>query len=265
MQDAIPRNHSELLDSFRFPNPKLSIRQDCFSTHLPVAAPNTAGVVRTQEAVRRTNRTANYFRRLLQRCGTNRGRLRLQSTVISRRPAGGRASRRVTKRRQDVATGAVITGLDRARASHRCIASLHGTARVRRLSNDVADIVGGAIRVAQQKTAAKLTIPIHDALHRVLSNAKRNHATILVTNYGEQFSVKGFGQMISAAIREAGLPERCKAARPSQGGRATPRRSGDAQQARSRRSQDIKRWPKLSAIRVRGPRATGKTSNPAAV
>jgi integrase/predicted DNA-binding transcriptional regulator AlpA len=73
------------------------------------------------------------------------------------------------------------------------------------------DIVGGAIRVAQQKTAAKLAIPIHGALHRVLSLAKRDHASILVTSYGEQFSVKGFGQMVSAAIQEAGLPVRCKA------------------------------------------------------
>ena len=55
------------------PNPKLSIRQDLFLDAFTVAAPNTAGVVRTQEAVTRTNRTASYFRRLLQRCGTNRG------------------------------------------------------------------------------------------------------------------------------------------------------------------------------------------------
>ena len=66
-------------------------------------------------------------------------------------------------------------------------------------------------RVAQQKTAVKLMIPIHDALHRALLPAKRDHAPILVTNYGERFSVKGIGQMISAAIREAGLPVRCKA------------------------------------------------------
>ena len=58
---------------------------------------------------------------------------------------------------------------------------------------------------------AKLTIPIHEALSRVLSTAGRSHSTILVTAYGEQFSVKGFGQMISTAIREAGLPGRCKA------------------------------------------------------
>jgi integrase len=74
-----------------------------------------------------------------------------------------------------------------------------------------ADIVGDTIRVAQQKTAAKLTIPIHGALHRELAIANRDHDTILVTAYGEQFSVKGFGNMISTAIREAGLPERCKA------------------------------------------------------
>jgi len=45
----------------------------------------------------------------------------------------------------------------------------------------------------------------------VLAIANRSNATILVTAYGEQFSVKGFGHMISTAIRAAGLPERCKA------------------------------------------------------
>jgi integrase len=73
------------------------------------------------------------------------------------------------------------------------------------------DIVGDTIRVAQQKTAAKLTIPIHDALDRVLAIADRDHATILVTAYGRPFSVKGFGNMVSTAIGEAGLPGRCKA------------------------------------------------------
>jgi integrase len=69
-----------------------------------------------------------------------------------------------------------------------------------------ADIVGDSIRVAQQKTAAKLTIPIHEALDRVLSTANRGCSSILATAFGERFSVKGFGQMISTAIREAGLP-----------------------------------------------------------
>ena len=74
-----------------------------------------------------------------------------------------------------------------------------------------ADIVGDAICVAQQKTAVKLTIPLHDALRRELALARREHQTILVTAFGQSFTVKGFGQMISSAIREAGLPRRCKA------------------------------------------------------
>jgi enterobacteria phage integrase len=41
--------------------------------------------------------------------------------------------------------------------------------------------------------------------------AKRGDATILVTAYGQPFTVKGFGNMIATAIREAGLPARCKA------------------------------------------------------
>jgi integrase len=73
------------------------------------------------------------------------------------------------------------------------------------------DIVGDAIRVAQRKTATKLIIPIHDALHRVLAMANSGDATILMTAYDQPFSVKGFGNMISTAIRAAGLPIRCKA------------------------------------------------------
>jgi integrase len=72
------------------------------------------------------------------------------------------------------------------------------------------DIVGDTIRVAQRKTAAKLSIPIHDALHRLLAMATNHDQTILATAYGKPFSVKGFGNMMSGAIREAGLPARCK-------------------------------------------------------
>jgi enterobacteria phage integrase len=74
-----------------------------------------------------------------------------------------------------------------------------------------ADIVGDTIRVAQQKTAAKLAIPIHDALQRELAVASHSYETILVTAYGKRFSLKGFGNIISNAIRAAGLPKRCKA------------------------------------------------------
>ena len=73
------------------------------------------------------------------------------------------------------------------------------------------DIAGGTIRVAQQKQPVKLTIPLHPALATELTRLKRKHIAILVTAYGAQFSVKGFGQFMSAAIREAKLPMRCKA------------------------------------------------------
>jgi site-specific recombinase XerD len=44
----------------------------------------------------------------------------------------------------------------------------------------------------------------------LLARASKNGTTILATAYGKPFSVKGFGQMVSTAIREAGLPRRCK-------------------------------------------------------
>jgi len=72
------------------------------------------------------------------------------------------------------------------------------------------DYIGDTIRVAQQKTATKLTIPIHESLARLLASANRNYPTILVTAFKQPFSMKGFGNMASHAIRDAGLPRRCK-------------------------------------------------------
>lgn len=77
------------------------------------------------------------------------------------------------------------------------------------------EIHGGAIEVVQEKTDQeesdeKLVIPIHPNLQRELDLAKGN-IVILTTVYGKPFSVKGFGQFVSAAIKNAGLPDRCKA------------------------------------------------------
>jgi enterobacteria phage integrase len=69
----------------------------------------------------------------------------------------------------------------------------------------------GRLRVVQRKTGARLVITIHGDLRAVLDAASANHVTILTTAYGQPFSVKGFGQFVSAAIDEAGLPIRCKA------------------------------------------------------
>ena len=71
------------------------------------------------------------------------------------------------------------------------------------------DCVGDAIRVAQQKTTTKLTIPLHEDLEKLLAIAPRETSTILSTVYKKPFSVKGFGNMMSDAIRAAGLPPRC--------------------------------------------------------
>lgn len=73
------------------------------------------------------------------------------------------------------------------------------------------DIAGSSIKVAQQKQPVKLTIPLHPALAIELARTKRAHVSILVTSFGAQFSVKGFGQFMSDAIGKAGLPPRCKA------------------------------------------------------
>lgn len=74
-----------------------------------------------------------------------------------------------------------------------------------------ADIAGDTIRVTQTKTKARLIVPLHPALSDVLAKARREHVAILTTAYGQPFSVKGFGNMMSNAIRAAGLPGECKA------------------------------------------------------
>jgi integrase len=57
------------------------------------------------------------------------------------------------------------------------------------------DIEDGGIWVVQQKTKAKLLIPVHPDL--------------LKTAYGEPFTSKGFSNFMADKIGAAGLPERC--------------------------------------------------------
>jgi enterobacteria phage integrase len=73
------------------------------------------------------------------------------------------------------------------------------------------DCVGDTIRVAQKKTSTKVTIPAHEHLEELLTRETRTTGAIVATAYGQPFSAKGFGNMMSAAIRQAGLPARCKA------------------------------------------------------
>jgi enterobacteria phage integrase len=66
------------------------------------------------------------------------------------------------------------------------------------------------IRVVQQKTGAKLTIPLHDDLRKILAVAPRQHVTILNTKFGKPFTVDGFGGWLRDAITAAGLSLDCQ-------------------------------------------------------
>jgi enterobacteria phage integrase len=73
-----------------------------------------------------------------------------------------------------------------------------------------ADVSDGAIRVTQQKTGRKLTIPLHRNLLEVLAVADRDHVTIINTQHGKPFAVSGFSQWIRDAITAARLPLECQ-------------------------------------------------------
>jgi integrase len=65
-----------------------------------------------------------------------------------------------------------------------------------------------SIRVAQNKTKAKLAIPLHSELRAALSAIPKEHVSILTTNFGRPFTDKGFGNWMADRIAMAGLPDR---------------------------------------------------------
>lgn len=71
------------------------------------------------------------------------------------------------------------------------------------------DYDGNTIRVVQQKTGTKLAVAVHPALKAILDETPREAVAILITFFGRPFTVAGYGQWMSGAIRVAGLPERC--------------------------------------------------------
>jgi integrase len=78
------------------------------------------------------------------------------------------------------------------------------------------DIAGDTIQVVQEKTRQKesdekLVIPMHPALQRELAVHRKTNIAILATEWGKPFTVKGFQNLMSDAIRTAGLPQQCKA------------------------------------------------------
>lgn len=70
---------------------------------------------------------------------------------------------------------------------------------------------GGHIQVQQQKTGARLSIPVHWELQAVLDGADKDNMTFLVTSFGKPFTPAGFGNWFREACNEAALPKRCAA------------------------------------------------------
>jgi integrase len=66
------------------------------------------------------------------------------------------------------------------------------------------------ITLTQQKTGARLVIPLHSELRDILAAAPRDHVTILNTAFGRPFTVDGFSQFMRDAIASTGLPLECQ-------------------------------------------------------
>ena len=71
------------------------------------------------------------------------------------------------------------------------------------------DVENSAIRVVQGKTGAKLWIPMHPDLSRILAAWPRTNLVMLTTSFGKPFTSKGFSNFMADRIGLAALPERC--------------------------------------------------------
>jgi len=82
-------------------------------------------------------------------------------------------------------------------------------------------VTDGRIAVKQAKGGKQLTIPLHDALKAVI--ADQRGMTFLLTEYGQPFSVAGFGEWFARACKAAGLDKRAHGLR-----KAAARRMAEA-------------------------------------
>lgn len=64
---------------------------------------------------------------------------------------------------------------------------------------------GHRIKVRQQKTDARLEIPMHPTLQAVMAATPRENLTFLVTSFGKPFTPAGFGNWFRERCNEAGL------------------------------------------------------------
>ena len=73
-----------------------------------------------------------------------------------------------------------------------------------------ADLVNGAIRVTQEKTGAKVEIPLHPNLFRTLKAYPANGLMLIGSENGRPMTAKGLPAFVQRSARAAGLPARCK-------------------------------------------------------
>lgn len=71
------------------------------------------------------------------------------------------------------------------------------------------DLDGPGINVTQGKTGTRLWVPLHPELASILDQWPKSHVAMLTTNFGQPFTVKGFGNWMAERIQLAGLPDRC--------------------------------------------------------
>lgn len=62
------------------------------------------------------------------------------------------------------------------------------------------DVVDGTVRVVQNKTGARLVIPLHADLRAALEASPRRHAFIITTEFDNPFTHKGFGNWMADRI-----------------------------------------------------------------
>lgn len=71
------------------------------------------------------------------------------------------------------------------------------------------DVGAEGIWVVQRKTKAKLLVPLHPELRRILAIATKTDGSILQTSFNKPFSADGFKNFMADKIGRAGLPDRC--------------------------------------------------------
>ncbi len=71
------------------------------------------------------------------------------------------------------------------------------------------DVEKAAIRVVQGKTGAKLWIPLHPELRRILAGWQEAGPYLVMTGYNKRFTSKGISNYVASRIGLAQLPDRC--------------------------------------------------------